>query len=257
MSTTWPELFQIVLVVVIIVGVSALLGSWLSGAVAGALERTGLDPMVRRLLAKAVRPILILVGVIAAVQYLSIDLTPVTAMLGAATLAIGLALQGSLSNVATGAMLLTLRPYREGDVVNVSGKTGTVVEQGYFRLRVRTPDGILVSLPNNLVFAGAIDNYTHFGQRRIDITLTLPFDANTRKAITVLQGVLEAHEGVVSEPAPLALLTEMSPRGPVLAMRGWVAASDLADVRSELCHEALTALGKAKITVAPPPMGVA
>jgi small conductance mechanosensitive channel len=253
---SWGDALELIVIVAAIVGISALVGSWLSGWVASGLERTGLDPMVRRLVARAVRPLLLLIGIVAAVQYLAIDLTPVTAMLGAATLAVGLALQGSLSNVATGALLLTLRPYREGDVVQVAGKTGTVVEQGYFRMTVRTADGILVSLPNNVVFAGAIDNYTHLGQRRIDLQLTFPFDADTRKVVGVLQQVLADHEAVLDEPAPQVAITDLSPRGPVVTARAWVAADQLGAVRSELSHEALKALAKAKLHVAPAPVVV-
>lgn len=254
MDFSWGEAFWNALVVVAIMGGAVLAGSFLAGQVANALERTGLDPMVRRLLARAVRPVLLIVGTVAAIQYLSIDVTPVTAMLGAATLAVGMSLQGTLSNVASGTMLLSLRPYREGDVVTAAGKTGTVVEQGYFRLTLRTPDGVVLSLPNTAVFGGSIDNLTQHGQRRAEVVFTLDFGADTEKALAVLTESLQGLEGVLETPAPAVALTDVGPRGPVVAMRAWAAGADLGAVKARMGHAGLKALRSASLPLAPPPM---
>ena len=242
-----------VLVAAAILGIAAVVGSWLGGLVGRLLERTGLDPMIRTLLAKAVRPLVLVVGAIAAVQYLEVDLTPVTAMLGASTLAIGMALQGSLSNVASGALLITLRPYRVGDFVSLGGSQGTIEEQSYFRVLLRGPDGVLVSLPNNTVFNGPIENYTQLGQRRVALDFTLAPGTDLAKASEVLRGVLEAHEDILADPVPDVHVTALTPRGPVVTIRGWVPGAELLSTRSELIQSSLAALKKARLKVAPPP----
>jgi len=254
MSVEWMSVAWKVVVAAAILGISAVLGSWLAGMADRVLDRSGLDPMVRRLLAKAVRPLVLVVGFVAAVQYLQVDLTPITAMLGASTLAVGMALQGSLSNVASGALLLTLRPYREGDFVSLGGKAGTVVEQSYFRVLLRGVDGVLVSLPNNSVFNGPIENFTLLGQRRVGIDITLDLAADTGKAIEVLTEVLAAHEAILEEPGPQVLITALTPRGPTVTVRGWVTGAVLFDVQSELIQASLAALAKAKVAVAPAPV---
>ena len=237
-----------------ILGIAAVVGSWLAGLANRLLERTGLDPMVRRLLARSVRPLAVVIGAIAAVQYLDVDLTPVTAMLGASTLAIGMALQGSLSNVASGAMLLTLRPYRVGDFVSLAGHSGTVEEQSYFRVLLRNPDGVLVSLTNNNVFNGSIENYTLLGKRRIAIDITLDPSTDPAKAIRALHAVLVAHEDILDDPAPDVIVSSLTPRGPVVTVRGWVPGSELVSTRSELIQACLAELKKKRLKVAPPPV---
>ena len=246
------ELLWQIVVAGSILAVSTVLGSWLGALASSALDRAAVDPMVRRMLVRLVRPLVVFVGAIAAVQYLQVDLTPVTAMLGAATLAVGLALQSSLSNVATGALLLTLRPFRAGDVVEVAGKLGVVVDQTLFHVLIDSPDGRQVTLPNNAVFAQPIENFSRRGARRIELTLTLPFDTDVPGALQALTEAC-AVDGILAEPAASAVVTSLSPRGPVVAIRAWCEPSAFGTCTSRLAQAVLARLQSDRISVASPP----
>jgi small conductance mechanosensitive channel len=245
--------WQIAVAVGILV-ISVVIGSWLEALATAALARSTVDPMVRRLLSRLVRPLVVLVGAIAAVQYLNIDLTPITAMLGAATLAVGLALQSSLSNVASGALLLTLRPFKAGDLVDVGGSLGTVTDQTFFHVVLDAPDGRVLTLPNNAVFSSVIENFTRSGSRRIELSVTLSFDADVVSALSLLHAMAASHEGVLAEPPPAAITADLSARGPVVTLRAWCAHDRFVAVKSALAVSALQALRDASIPIAPPPL---
>ncbi len=233
-----------------VLGGSWIVGSWLASFVSSALERTGLDLRARRLTVRLVQPLIVVVGVVAAFDTLEIDLTPVTAMLGAATLAVGVALQGTLSNVASGAMLWTLRPYTEGDFVSAAGHSGTVVDQGAFAVLIERPDGVLVTVPNNAAFAGPIQNFSRKGRRRAEVSVLLDPRADIDRARSVLTALLDADERLLPEPAPPALVLALEDRGVRLTMRAWADAARVGDVTDDLSTRALEALKQADVAFA-------
>lgn len=231
-----------------------LVGSWLSTVAHAALDRTGLDPMVRRALTRAVRPVVVTVAVIAALEHLDVDLTTVAAMAGAVTLAIGLALQTSLSNVASGALLLTLRPYRDGEQVECGGEEGVVLEQGAFAVTLERADGVRITVPNNAAFRSAIRNHDRAGRLRVELSVLLDPDAGLAGARAAIEPVLAAEARLLGEPAP-AVRFGIEDRGVRMRVTAWVRPADRAGTTSDLCEATLAALRTAGVPLAPTTTG--
>ena len=235
---------------VVILAAGATIGTWLQGLTRTWLDRSGMDPQVRRLLTRMVRPLVLILAFIAALDWLAVETTQLAAVLGAATLAVGMALKESLSNVASGAILLTLRPYREGDFVECGGRQGTVDNVNVYITTLITGDGTLISLPNDLVLHAPIVNFTRHGTRRAELSWTLSHDADVAKAIKTLQAALDKADGVLETPATTVRVVEAGPGGVVLQARAWVDTPELADRRSALIAAGLAALTKAGVPLA-------
>lgn len=238
--------FWSILYALVLLGAGWVLGSWLAGVARLALERGRLDPAVRHLLVSLVRPLVIVVAVIAALNLVGIDLTVLVAVLGAATLAIGLALRDSLANVAAGALLLTLRPFHGGDFVEVSGQSGTVMSLGLFTTGLKNSQGVLITVPNRLVIAQAIKNFTRNGLRRADITFRVAPDTDLGAAKQAILAVLEADERVLDEPGPMVRVEAIDAWGVDLLVAGWFTADDFGAGKSDVTaalREALESSG--------------
>lgn len=242
-------LWHAFIVLVLVIG-SSLAGSWAADAVRVSLSRTELDPVVRRLLVSWVRPIILIFGVLAALHYLRVDMTSAVAVLGAATLAVGMALQGSLSNVAAGALLLTTRPYRGGEVVTIAGHTGSVQEMTLFHTVLHIADGREVVLPNNTVLGGPIVNLSTRGERRVDLVVVVPPGADIAQVEFILLGALKADARVKAEPEPASAVVDVLPYGIQLRASGWTNAADFGATRSDTYRTALHELAKAGIELA-------
>ncbi|MEQ1502638.1 MAG: mechanosensitive ion channel domain-containing protein [Myxococcota bacterium] len=204
------------------------LGSWIASAVSLGLERAGLDPQVRRWIVRSVRPIVVVIAVVAALEYLDVDLRTVAAMAGGATLALGLTLHATMSNVATGGLLLTLRPYREGELVECAGQLGVVVEQGAFAVVLERADGVLVTIPNNAAFTAPIKNHTRAGRRRIEVACVVPRGTDLEALRTGLaagwSGGIDPR--ILTEPAPSVQVLGIEDGGVRIAARVWVKPAD-------------------------------
>lgn len=242
-----PSWWALVIYALVIIGAGYVVGSWLAGAARLALERARLDPAVRHLLVNLVRPLVLIVAVIAALQVVGVDLTAMIAVLGAATLAVGLSLQDSLANVAAGALLLTLRPFRGGDWVEVAGQSGTVTELGLFTTGLKTGQGVHVVLPNNLVVKSPIQNYTRNGMRRADITFRVAANADLPKVHAALIKLLEDDETVLNDPAPFVRLTGLDSQGVDVLVAAWFDNAKFAEGKSQLIRSVRDALKKARI----------
>lgn len=254
MPWTWYLLMLVAAGAALFVGNTV--ASWLAGVVRAWLERTGLDPSIRRIVVQAIHPLVLAIAVVAALGYLGADMTGLVAVLGAATLAVGLALKGSLSNLASGAILVTLRPYREGDFVQLAGQSGTVVEMGLYATVLRSPQGVLTTLPNDLVVSKDIHNFTRGGTRRIDVTVTVGYDADLAASLQALEEVITGDARVLSDPAPQVVVDSLGPRGVSLVARAWVANADFGAARSDLHRGAIEALRTAQVPVARPLVAV-
>ena len=242
-------LWHAFIVIVILVG-SSLAGSWAAEAIRASLTRTDLDPIVRRLLVGWVRPVFLIFGVLAALHYLRIDMTSAVAVLGAATLAIGMALQGSLSNVAAGALLLTTRPYRGGEVVTIAGHTGSVQEMTLFHTVLHTADGREVVLPNNTVLGGPIVNVTTRGERRVDLVVVVTPSTDLAQAEFILLGALRSDERIRENPEPVCVVADVLNYGIQLRASGWTDAAAFGGARNDTYRTALHELVKAGIELA-------
>jgi small conductance mechanosensitive channel len=212
---------------VIILIVGWIVAGWLSNLADRGLSRlANFDPTLKPLFVKTVRYVIIGVTLLAVLQRFGFQTTSLIAILGAAGLALGLALQGTLSDVAAGVMLLFLRPFAVGDTIQASGTTGTVREIGLFTTNVVTPDMIFVSLPNGKIFGSVITNYSRELTRRINFTVGIDYADDIDKAQQIALDILKSDPRVLDIPAPSVPVGELAASSVNLIVRCWVASSD-------------------------------
>jgi small conductance mechanosensitive channel len=239
---TAGEIVWKVLIAGLILVIGGTLGSWAQAASSTALEHAGIDPVVRRTGARLVRPLFILIALVAALEYLDIDLTTVAAMTGAATLAVGLALQHSLSNVASGAVLMTLRPLREGEIVECAGEQGVLLEHGTFALVIERADGTLVTVPNHAAFTQIIRNHSRRGQRRVELPVLVAADTDVTHLRGQILPVVMSHGRVLENPPPSVEVTGLEGDSVRLLICAWTRPEDHTEVRSSLAESLLSVL---------------
>ena len=158
-------------------------------------------------LARIVRWLVLVFTIIAVLDRFGVQTASLVALLGAAGLAIGLALQGALSNVAAGVMILGLRPFRIGDAVDIGGTAGAVEDVGLFVTKMRTFDGVPVFMPNGRIWGNEIKNFSRAERRRIDLTIGVGYGDDLDHALGVLGQVVAAEPRVLAEPEPLVKVT--------------------------------------------------
>jgi len=157
---------------------------------------------------------------------MGVETTSFVAVLGAATLAIGFALQGSLSNFASGVMLIIFRPFKTGDFIEAGGATGTVEEVGVFATKIKTGDNKAVIAPNSSITSGNIINYSAKEMRRIDMVFGIGYGDDIKKAKEVLHSILDADARVLKDPAPTIGVLELADSSVHFACRPWVKTAD-------------------------------
>ena len=216
----------------------AAIGFWLSKLLSRAVDRVllrfGVEQTLRDFLRGLVHAIGVVVIAVAALDALGVPTTSLLAVLGAAGLAIGLALKDSLSNIASGVMLIVLRPFRAGDAVLVAGTEGIVEQVRIFQTVLRTPQNHDVILPNSQITSAPIINYTARSQRRIDLTVGVGYGDDIGTARSVLLGLATAHAQVLDEPAADVLVSNLGESSVDLTLRAWVGTPDYITARSDL-----------------------
>ena len=256
------------LVAVLILAVTVVAGKWAGRAVRRAAGRVrGLkhDPTVVSFIAQVVRVGVYLIGFIAILQRLGVQTTSIIAVLGAASLAVGLALQGTLANVAAGVVLLILRPYRVGDVIEVGGASGSVQRLDLFVTQISNANNHKIVVPNGKVLGDVIVNLSGQGTRRIEIHFTVGYGSNLKQARHVIATTAAAHERVLPDPAPWAGVTGLLDSSVQISLHAWVKSEDWWHTQSELYEQVKVALDAAGVEIpfphqvqmdyAPPPAG--
>lgn len=230
--------------VLIVFAVGFYLSGFAGRLVERSLERAKVEPTLSRFARGAVRwTLLILVG-IACLGAFGIETTSFAAVLGAAGLAIGLAFQGTLSSIAGGVMLLVMRPFKVGDVIEVAGRTGKVDEVGLFATTLDTPQNVRVILPNNAVFGAAIVNYTFHERRRVDVNVGVEYGASMERTRDVLLSAAKDIEGQVDEA--VAVLISLGDSALNWQLRLWCHPSNytaVLEAGTEATKDALDAAG--------------
>jgi small conductance mechanosensitive channel len=215
-----------------------LLGMWLSRRLSKTLdrafERAHMEATLRGFLRNIAYAAMLVIVIVAALQSLGVPTTSVMAVLGAAGLAIGLALKDSLSNIASGVMLIVQRPFHVGDFVQAAGLEGTVDQIRVFQTKLRTTDNRVVVVPNSLITTAPIINFTANPQRRIDLTVGVGYEDDLKAARAVLLEVAGANPLVLAAPPPEALVTALGESSVNLELRAWVNTPDYGNARSEL-----------------------
>jgi small-conductance mechanosensitive channel len=216
-----------------------LIGLWLakrlSRTLDRVLERTQTETTLRGFLRNIAYAAMVVVVILAALQFLGFAPASLFAVLGAAGLGIGLALKDSLSNLVAGFQLIVQRPFRAGDYVLAAGLEGTVEQVRVFQTRLRTPDNRVVILPNGLITAAAITNFTATMKRRIDIAATLAHGDDLQAARMRLVEIAKKEPRILQEPAPLVFATGLAADNRIsIELRVWARTGDVQQLRSDL-----------------------
>ena len=225
------------------------LAKWLGRLLSRLLTRFGVDGILTSFLGNIVRAIVLIVVFIATLDYVGMPTTSLLAVIGAAGLGIGLALKDSLSNIASGVMLIVLRPFRAGDQVQVASLNGIVERVRIFQTVLRTFDNRVLILPNSLITTAPITNFTARDTRRVDLAIGIGYDDNIGHARTTLIATALANPRVLAEPAPDVVVSELAESSVNLILRSWVATSDFGTAKSELTEAARNALGAGGISI--------
>jgi len=182
-------------------------------------------------LASVARYVVLVFVIVAVLNQFGVETTSIIALLGAAGLAVGLALQGTLSNVAAGMMLLMLRPFKVGDFIDASGISGTVVEIGLFTSELKTFDGVYLMAPNSELWNKAILNFSRNPTRRLDLVVGIAYTDDVDGAIKALEGLIKSDSRILADPESQVLVTELGDSAVSLNMRFWVNADDFWGVK--------------------------
>ena len=230
-----------------------LIGLWLTRLatrlLTRVLTRMNVDPMLREFLRNLASGALIVVVVVGALDQAGVPMTSILAALGAAGLAVALALRDSLSNLAAGVVLLLLKPFRAGDLIGIGGQTGKVESLRLMHTVLLTADNCELILPNTRVANEPIMNYTARASRRVDLIIGIAYRDEVGRAFDIVRGVLAAEPRVLKEPQPALLVDRLAESSVDLAIRPWVATADYLETRAELLRKLKEALAAAGIDV--------
>lgn len=224
-----------VLGAVLILVVGWALSGWASRIIRRLGDRSErLDRTIVLVLARLARWVVMVFTVIAVLNRFGIQTTSIVALLGAAGLAVGLALQGALGNVAAGLMILGLRPFRVGDAIEVGGTTGVVDDIGLFVTRMHAFDNVAIYLPNSSIWGSEIRNFSQNPTRRVDLLFGIGYGDDIEHAIRVIEEVIQADERVLTEPEPLIAVDSLGDDSVKLLVRPWVERADAYAVKLDL-----------------------
>lgn len=229
------------------------IGRWIAhillNLIARLMNKAGTDPILIGFVSSITNAILLLFIIIAALDQLGVDTTSFIALIGAAGLAVGLALQGSLQNFAAGVLLIIFRPFRVGNFIEAAGTAGVVEEIGVFSTRMKTGDNREIIVPNGSIYGGTITNFSARDTRRIDMVFGIGYDDDLRKARGIIESVIAADERILKDPAPLVAVGELADSSVNFNVRPWAATSDYWAVRFDLTEKIKLAFDDAGITI--------
>ncbi|GHA15541.1 mechanosensitive ion channel protein [Devosia pacifica] len=208
-----------------------------------------MDQTIAPILSQVVRYGILLVTLIIVLGQFGVETASILAILGAAGLAIALALQGTLSNIAAGVMLIWLRPIRTGEYIDAEGLSGTVVEIGLFGTQLRTYDGIYVFAPNSQLWDARITNYTREATRMAEIKIGIAYDANIAQAREVLLNAATSDERVLETPAPAVFVADLADSAVIMSLRAWTTGPNNWSTKNDLREKVKIELDNAGIEI--------
>lgn len=226
-----------VIVAIVILILGRWLAMWLAALGRKAMVRGGVDETLSRFLGKLIYYGLLVAVIIAAADQVGIKTTSFIAILGAAGLAIGLALKDSLANFASGVMLILFRPFKVGDYVTAGGVDGTVQQIDIFSTILLTVDNKKIIVPNSGITSGVITNVNAESTRRIDLTVAIGYDDDIRKAKSTLENLVQTDKRILEDPAPVVAVSELADSSVNLVVRPWVETGDYWAVRLDLIEK--------------------
>ncbi|HKJ06801.1 MAG TPA: mechanosensitive ion channel domain-containing protein [Flavobacteriaceae bacterium] len=230
-----------------------LIGFWLSNKVVKIsrklMERKGIDVALQNFLGDLLGWALKILVFITAISQVGIETTSFIAVIGAAGLAIGLALQGSLANFAGGALIMFFKPFKVGDVIEAQGELGVVKEIEIFVTKLTSPQNKLIIIPNGSLSNGNIINYTEEGKLRVDLNFGVGYDSDIKKTKEVLMNVLRANSKILKDPAPTINVSELGDSAINFAVRPWTKSEDYWSVYYNITEKGKEALDNAGIDI--------
>jgi small conductance mechanosensitive channel len=239
-----------------------LIAFWILSRIVGAIVKRavahvkGTSALLREFLSKLSRKVVMLIGAVVAVGALGVDIGPLVAAIGAAGLVIGFALQGTLSNFASGIMILLYKPYDVGHFIEAGGVTGTVETMTLVSTTLVTPDNQTIIVPNNAVWGGTIKNVTGRSTRRVDMTFGISYSDDIDKAKAVLEDIVASHAMVLKDPAPNIQVTALADSSVNFIVRPWVNTADYWAVYWDMHAEVKRRFDKENIGIPFPQMDV-
>ncbi|VGO15261.1 Small-conductance mechanosensitive channel [Pontiella desulfatans] len=207
-----------------------LIGMWIAKAIkkgfTRVMEKKGVDVTLTKFLTSLLYVGLQAFVIVAALEKLNVKTASFIAILGAAGLAVGLALQGSLANFASGVLMIIFKPFAIGDFIEAGGAMGGVKEIGIFTTTVDSPDNKLMIVPNAQIMGGKITNFNANGTRRVDLVAGIGYGDDIDKAKSVIEGILAADKRILKEPAPTVAVVEMADSSVNIVVRPWCSGAD-------------------------------
>ncbi|HET7504881.1 MAG TPA: mechanosensitive ion channel domain-containing protein [Kofleriaceae bacterium] len=234
-----------IVVAIAVFFVGRALSRWVIRAADRVMERSKIDTSLRKFLCDVGYAMVLLAVAIAALDTVGIKTTAVLAVLGAAGLAIGLALQGSLSNFAAGVMLIVLRPYKVGDVVVIGKYLGRVDAIKVFNTVMITGDHREVTIPNGQIIAAPIENLTVLGRRRVDLVVSVEQASNLFEVKQLLEGILSGEARIESSPPPAIDIAEITDTAIKLRLRPWTTMEHFEPLAADLMERIMKAMATA------------
>jgi small conductance mechanosensitive channel len=206
-----------------------IIGKWIARRIANFAEGViakKIDHTVAHFMGNLINITILAFVVIASLDQLGVETTSIVAIMGAAGLAIGLALKDSLGNFAAGVMLITFRPFKKGDYVEAGGAAGVVREVRIFNSVFVTPDNKVITVPNGSIMSGTIVNYSEMPTRRVDMVVGVGYGSDLAQVKTVISSILSDDARVLQDPAPVVAVSELADSSINLLVRPWVNAAD-------------------------------
>lgn len=242
--------------VIIILFITWIVAGIVARFVLRGLEKARLDLTLAKFFAKMARWTVLLLGLLACLSIFGVETTSFAAVIGAAGLAIGLAFQGTLSNFASGVMLLVFRPFKVGHFVIVNGVAGTVNEIDLFSTTLDTTDNRRLIIPNSSIFSSTIENVSFHSKRRVNVNVGTAYDADLDRTRLILENTIGGLEKKLSDPEPAVVLLELGDSAINWELRVWVRADDFWDLKQQLIRDVKYALDENRIGIPYPQMDI-
>jgi small conductance mechanosensitive channel len=225
----------------------AVVGWWLAGVIERGTRRAlmlspHMDLTVGTFLSSLARYATLVIVFVIILQVIGVQATSLVAVIGAASLAIGLALQGTLTHMAAGVMLLIFRPFRIGDSIEVAGKSGTVKNLNLFMTELASGDNIQVLIPNGQVWGAAMSNFSVYGTRRISLSVPVMLDKDVETISARLRNYLKEDRRVLDSPTPSVMATNLTDKGVEFLVQAWAKTDDADAVRNDFVRRSLAAV---------------
>jgi len=220
------------------------------------LKRSNMDDILVDFISSIARTVLLLFVIIAAVDQLGVNTTSLVALLGAAGLAVGLALQSSLQNFAAGVMLIIFRPFKSGDFVEAAGISGVVEKISIFSSILRTGDNREVIVPNGSIYGGVITNFSARDTRRIDMVVGIGYESDIKLARDTLQELVDADERILKDPETTIAVSELADSSVNFVFRPWVKSADYWAVKFDLNEKIKLTFDEKGISIPYPQMDI-